>query len=69
MENIEYMRGRISAFKEMISLMNLLMAKDAVTKAQINLLIEHANSQIELEESFIDGLLKEMEVDSNGRKI
>ena len=67
MENIEYMRGRISAFKEMRELLSLAEPYQSV----LNVLINHCNTWISIEERWInnDLLLMEEEAVKHGGTI
>ena len=69
MITIEKCEGRISAFKEMLSLLRMVRPEDTATSAQVQILIKHVQRQIQLDESFIDESLRNMEVGSNGGSI
>lgn len=52
---IEYMNGRISAFREMLQLLRIANPE----RGDIRIMITHCENQIALDESFINDILSE----------
>lgn len=62
MENtIEYCTGRISAFAEIKELLSYVYTSDKNTAEQLQILTEHIEKQIKLNEHFVNDKLELME--------
>lgn len=61
MVTIEHCEGRITAFKEVLSLISLIHPEEDSVKGQLKILENHIKKQIELDEHWIDSELELME--------